>query len=333
MSVNKLLQIGVSVLLLSVIAWRTDAEDWQKVTEAFASLRVDLWLAALAVLGLAQVASAWRWKIFAQAMRFERSVAQFTGFYLIGMYFNLVLPTSVGGDVVRAWYLDGRSGRRLAAFASVFLDRLSGLLVLLIMAGLGVLLSPLEVPAWISWTVGGLCAGAACGLACVFLLVDRVPFARRYAQQVKTLLAICRQPRVLVMTTLLSTVVQVASVALTWLVGMALSLPIPASFYWIMVPLISLLTLLPISVNGMGVREGASAVLLAPWISAGLAYSLSLLWFAVYVAVSLGGGLVYLFGHFPKPEAPAQKVGEDDHHGSLDYHSDQGRAGQYKAAA
>src|SRR5262249_26781431 len=152
----------------------------------------------------------------------------------------------------------------------------------------------------------GLCAGAVFGLAAMILLVDRVPFARRYATQVKTVLAAFRQPRVLIATTLLSTVVQIASVSLAWLVGMALNLQVPGSFYWIMVPLVSLLTLLPISVNGMGVREGATAVLLAPHgITAALAYSLSLLWFAVYVAAGLSGGLVYLFGRFPKPETPA----------------------------
>jgi uncharacterized membrane protein YbhN (UPF0104 family) len=337
MSVNKLLQIGVSVLLLSVIVLRTDADDWRHVVEAFANLRVELWLTALAVLLIAQVASAGRWKIFARTLRFERSLPQFTGFYFIGMYFNLVLPTSVGGDVVRAWYLDGRSGRRMAAFASVFLDRLSGLLVLLAMAGLGVLLSPLAVPAWICWTVAGLCVGAVVGLAAMILLVDRVPYARRYAQQVKTVLAAFREPRVLFATTLLSTIVQVASVSLTWLVGMALNLPIPASFYWIMVPLVSLLTLLPISVNGMGVREGATAVLLAPFVTDVLAYSLSLLWFAVYVAAGLSGGLVYLFGRFPKPGTPAaEKVSgpfSEDDHGPVGRDSDQGRARQFKAAA
>lgn len=332
MSVNKLMQIGVTVALLSIIAWKTDASDWAKLTEAFATLRVELWLAALGVLWAAQVASAWRWKIFARSMRFERSLAQYTGFYMIGMYFNLVLPTSVGGDVVRAWYLDGRSGRRLAAFATVFLDRLSGLLVLLTMAGLGVLLSPLEVPAWICWTIGGVCAGAVGGLTGIILLTDRIPFARRFAPQVKAVLGTFRQPNVLIATTLLSAFVQVAGVTMVWLISMALDLPVPGSFYWIMVPLVSLLTLLPVSVNGMGVREGATVVLLAPWISNVLAVSLSLLWFAVYVAMSLCGGLVYLFGRFSKPEAPADLPAEDDHE-SLDRDSDQGRTGQLRPAA
>ena len=70
----------------------------------------------------------------ARSLEFERPLRHLVGYYFIGMYFSLLLPTSVGGDVVRAWYLDGGTRRRLGAFATVFLDRLSGLIVLLAMA-------------------------------------------------------------------------------------------------------------------------------------------------------------------------------------------------------
>src|SRR5205823_13782081 len=94
----------------------------------------ELWLAALALLALAQVVSAFRWQLLARPLGFRRSLGQYTGFYFVGMYFNLLLPTSVGGDVVRAWYLDGKSGRKLAAFLSVLVDRFSRLLILLFLA-------------------------------------------------------------------------------------------------------------------------------------------------------------------------------------------------------
>ena len=111
----------------------------------------------------------------------------------------------------------------------------------------------------------------------------------------------------------------------------ALHASIPASFYWVFVPMVSLLTLLPISVNGMGVREGGTALLLAPLgVSHDTAVTLAFLWFAVYAATSLLGGIVYLFGGFPKPSSSSQEEGAD---GSVDRDSDQGRAGQPRAAA
>src|SRR5688572_28654914 len=110
-SVNKVIRFAVSAVLLGWIGYGT---DWARVARSFAALRPEWWLAAVATLIAAQVVSARRWQLFARALHFDRSLAQLTGYYLIGMYFNLLLPTSVGGDVMRAWYLDGGSRRKLA---------------------------------------------------------------------------------------------------------------------------------------------------------------------------------------------------------------------------
>ncbi len=326
---SKWLRVAVSAILLSWIAWHT---DWSRVGAAFARLQVELWLAAVGVLIVTQVVSAWRWRLMARRLRFDRGLRQLTSFYFIGMYFNLLLPTSVGGDVVRAWYLDGRSGRRLAAFASVFLDRLSGLMVLLAVACLAVALSPLALPAWMAWSVWSTGAGFVLGLAAL-------PWVARYLgplrrQQVLELLATFRRPKLFAATTALSALVQAANVVLVMLVGRALHVDIPLSYYWVFVPMVSLLTLLPISVNGMGVREGGTALLLAPLgIGHDVALSLALLWFAVFAAASLVGGAVYLFG---RPAHGWQTVGapsEENDHGFIHRDSDQGRARQYRIAA
>src|SRR5205085_475716 len=124
----------------------------------------------LALPARTQLVSTLRWQILARALGVGRPLRQLVGMYFIGMYFNLLLPSSVGGDVVRAWYLDGGSKRRLAAFASVFLDRLSGLLVLLAMACVALVLSPLALPAWVSLFVWGSVAVSLLALAAVPLL-------------------------------------------------------------------------------------------------------------------------------------------------------------------
>jgi uncharacterized membrane protein YbhN (UPF0104 family) len=321
--VSKLIRIGVSAALLTWVASRM---DWPQVGEAFARLRLELWLAAVALLVATQVVSAWRWRIMARSLGFDRPLPHLVGYYFIGMYFSLLLPTSVGGDVVRAWYLDGGSGRRLGAFATVFLDRLSGLIVLLAMACLSVALYPASaLPSWIPWSVWGTCAAIVTGVAALPFLARWMKNGELRAQQVKTVLATLRRPGVLASTTALSAIVQVANVGLVWLVGQALQVPVPASFYWILVPMVSLLTLLPISVNGMGVREGATAILLAPLgIGENAGVTLAFLWFTVFAATSLLGGIVYLFGRFPKPESD---------HEAIDRDPDQGRARQSRAAA
>ena len=333
MSASKLLRVAVSATLLGWLAWQT---DWTSVRRAFATLRAEFWLAALALLIVSQVISALRWRLFARAFRFHHSLPRITGFYFIGMFFNLVLPTSVGGDVVRACYLDGKSGRKLAAFASVFLDRLNGLLVLVTLACTAVCLSPIDLPLWIPLSVAAI---AGCGLLSVAALPVLVRSGRLPEQRVRqlhTMLQLLKEPRTLLAATLLSFFVQAASVSIVWLIGRGLDAPIPAAYYWILVPMVSLLTLLPVSVNGMGVREGGMVLFLAPLgVDQATALTLAFLWFLVYAAGSLLGGVVYLAGAFPKMQAatPGPSAEESRAYGPVAGDSDQGRTGQLGEAA
>ncbi len=339
---NRILRLSVSVALLSWVGWRT---DWAEVQGSFANMRWELWIGAAALLMVTQVISALRWKCYADQLALRRSLRQLTGFYFIGMFFNLLLPTSVGGDVVRAWYLDGKSGNKLVAFASVFLDRLNGLLVLVALACLAVTVAPLDLPPWITWSVWGIAACGALGLVSLQILTrlasqfapDSNSKLRVRLDQIRATLGLLSVPRILATTLALSLFVQAANIVIVWLIGVAIHAPIPAAYYWVMVPMVSLLTMLPVSVNGMGVREKATVLFLAPLgIAEGTALTLSMLWFAVYAAVSLLGGAVYYFGHFPKPVTPAvpadAPVGEVTC-GSIGDHSDEGRTGQHRHAA
>jgi uncharacterized membrane protein YbhN (UPF0104 family) len=320
----KSLKLVVSFGLLSWLAWRT---DWDRIHQALGSLRVEFWLAAVALYAAAQVVSGWRWQLLARPLGFHDSLCQFTAFYFIGMYFNLLLPTSVGGDVVRAWCLDNKSGRRLPAFLSVFIDRLSGLVILLAIACIGVLFCPVTLPGWVHAAVWTMAAGGLLGLLLLPLFqrwtagYDRLS---RLAEGVRFYLS---HARLLLNTALLSILIQVANVVLVWLIGAALQLPVPALYYAIFVPMVTLLTLLPISLNGMGIREGSTVLFLAPFgVADSTALCLAILWFFVLTVVSLGGGIVYFFGYVPRPEVTR-------HYGPIRGHPDQGRAGQSQAAA
>ena len=107
--------------------------------------------------------------------------------------------------------------------------------------------------------------------------------------------------------------------------------------------MVSLLTLLPISMNGMGVREVGTIVFLAPLgIDEDSAKALAFLWFAVHLAVSVLGGLAYMFGHdkgvggLSSEKGPdtlnATEIEEADR-GSVDRYSHQGRTRQLDRAA
>ena len=251
------------------------------------------------------------------------------------MFFNLVLPTSIGGDMTRTWYLVTREGaglprekRQVAGFLSVSGDRLNGLFALIGVAGIAALCCPTPLPSWIWWTVGGLAVGAGAsvaGLPWAGAFLASQPRMRWLAEGTSRYR---NAPRTLLIATLLSFVVQAANVLLACLLGAALGLPVPLAYYGVLAPLVALLALLPISLNGMGLREAGTVVLLAPLgVSAGEAVTLAVLTFAVYAVASFGGGFVLLLGRFPRFE----EVRLDEH--AIGGDSDQGRTGQPSAAA
>jgi uncharacterized membrane protein YbhN (UPF0104 family) len=324
MSVGKKLRLGASVALLAFLAWRT---DWSQVAGTLRQLHWTRWLLGVGLYAATQVVSSLRWQLLARPLGFGQPLVRFVRLYFVGMFFNLVLPTSVGGDVVRAWYLAETTRRRSAAFVSVLLERSSGLLVLIALACLATLYVPPQLPAWIPRGVWFVTAAAFAGVLTFPLAVRASNRLSRFRPVVETARAYLRRPGLLLGTTLLSVVVQLANVVLVWLLGEALGVSVPALYYGVLVPVVTLLTLLPISLNGMGVREGATIFLLAPFqVTAAQALTLAFAWFATFTAASLAGVVFYLMGHFPRVEVRVDDSAVGDH-------PDQGRTGQPAAAA
>jgi uncharacterized membrane protein YbhN (UPF0104 family) len=323
-----------SLILVGLLVWRI---DWRQVASAFAQLEASYWLLALGLYLLTQGVSAARWQIIGHTLGLGGRWRDYLSLYFIGMFFNLVLPTSVGGDVVRAWYLaqqrraagvnrpvdTGRSPLTLA-FLSVLADRVNGLAVLIGVACVATLCCPIPLPGWIVTLVAGMGTACLLGLAVLPLLPwlrQRLPVHPRLTPLLDGAALCLRDRRGLLGVTLLSLVVQLANVVLAWLVGKGLGLPVPPLYYGVLIPLVSILTLLPISLNGMGLREAGTVLLLAPLqISSASAVTLSLLLFAVYTVASLLGGVVYLFGRSPRfsmEAGHADAVGGDPDQGRI----------------
>jgi hypothetical protein len=211
------------------------------------------------------------------------------------------------------------------AFLSVFVDRLSGLLVLLAIAAVATVACPVEMPLWVRGSVWSTVAGAIGGLSMLPWLARHPVFAKRLGpmgSDASRCLAMTLQPGPL----FLSLFVQASNCVLVWLVGLSIGAKVPFAYYTIMVPMVSLMTMVPVSINGLGVREGGVVLFLAPLgVPQGVAVSIAFLWFCAFSAASLLGGLVYLFGRFPRPEVSTNE--------SVGHHSDQGRARQRPAAA
>ncbi len=335
---KKYLRIVGCLALAAVIAWRL---DWQRFGAEFARLDLTWWLIAVGIYLAAQVVSSVRWRLYAGTLGFGGSTLRYLGYYFVGMFFNLALPSSVGGDVARGLYLANQEAgatksRRLEAFVTVFAERISGVLMLVAVACVATPFCPVALPSWVKASVALVGAGALGGVGLLLLIPARFTQGQGIVARLAGVAAVYRSRRRLLLgTALLSFLVQAASVALVAACGAALDLPVPLLYYAVMVPLVTLLTLLPISINGMGVREMGFALFLAPLgVSETAAYGLGLLSFAAGALPALAGGFVIMFGRFPpvaardgtsvEVRANDQPVGGD---------SDQGRARQSRAAA
>jgi uncharacterized protein (TIRG00374 family) len=305
-------------LLLLWLGWRT---DWRQVGHAFATLHWSLWWTSVALIILTQAVSGLRWRLLGLPLGLEQSIARYVGCYFLGMFVGLFLP-SVGGDVVRAWSLAAGPGRRWAALLSVLVDRSTGLLALLVMAVVGVGVCPVKLPVWIGWSICGAAAAAGFGCSAVIWLLHRrghgssslSPSAdpppnasanqraswKNYFREAADAVAIyLGHPRLLVGTSVLAMALQAAQVGTVWLIGVGLDLTVPGLYYCLLVPVVSLLTLLPISISGMGVREASTVLLLAPLrVEGGAALTLAFLWYAAFVVASLVGIGFYLLGDY-----------------------------------
>ncbi len=294
-----LLRTGVSI---SLLAWFASKIDLHSLLYAFLGLSVYAWVIAFLMYLASQVVSSTRWYLLARALDFPGPWSMYLRYYFIGMYFNLFLPTSVGGDVLKVVFISRGESKKLMATYSVLADRLFGLAAMFLLGAGAVLIENGILPSHFEHLLclAGLCAIAILlGLPLVYRVLSSIwPVL---GERLAILLVFWKRPGVLFAAMGLSLVLQALGMGAVTLLAKAMGLRPPMAFYFAAFPLVAILTLLPISLNGIGIREGGFIYFLGlKGISAEKAITLSLSFFAVQVLAALIGGLVYTFGSHKK---------------------------------
>ena len=307
------IKLAVSGGLIAYFLTRIHIE---RFVHTFASADYSYIGLALVVYLCAQVISALRWFTLVRPLGIETPFKDVLRYYLIGMFFNLFAPGTVGGDVSRVYYLvqdeqahaNGRSVTTVHATISVLMDRAIGMVVLVWLGAAGLLLFPdYAVP----HTVRIVALLFALGLIIAALLT---PLLRRFLPEdghqlvVKLRLALRSyrtQWRALTDATFLSVLVHLIQAGMHVLMGRALGLDVPFSFCIIVYPLVGTFSAIPISLNGLGLREGGYLYLLAViGIGSEKGVAFGLLLFLIVALDSLIGGVLFLLQRQPRP-APA----------------------------
>lgn len=302
------LRVGVTAALMAV-ALR--GVEWPKLVGLFGTIDWRWWAAGFATGLVVQVIAAVRWALLARPIGFPFSIGLFVWRFFEGAFFSLCLPTSIGGDVVKAYRLSDSTPGRLLAGCTVLADRLAGLAALGVLAGAAVIGK--ERSLGLVATLGVGAALLATVLAVIWLAVgslDRLlavfpePHAAR--QFISRLLPYQMRPSLMTRAVAWSLIVQMGGSVAVAFVARGLGVSLPLSVWFAVVPLIALAMVLPISISGVGVREGGLAFLLAPaGVPAEQAVAIGLLWFLTTIANGLIGGLLFLLDRRPSHQVPA----------------------------
>lgn len=263
-----------------------------------------LLLAAIAgatgLLIVSQAVAALRWKIVLSDDRLPW--IYLFRLYIIGSFFGLFLPTSVGGDALRALATARSSARAGRAMASVLIDRGFGVVATFVYAGLGLILAPESLAVLNGDAVSSRAPGlAVSGLALaatgvgVLILRRSARVLALWHEGIATLGDLARSPRRLGRVSALALVSQGLIVLLWYTLARGMNFALPTSTFLWAVPLVTLSALLPVTFSGLGVREGVWLVLLAgSAIPQADVVAFSLLYFVCNLLVGVTGGILFV---------------------------------------
>lgn len=313
-----LLGIG---LLLGLLLWKDNAKH---LIELFSTFKIEYFIALLILeLGL-NIISSVKWYLFLNDRGINVSQLRLLGLYLIGKFFNNFLPGTIGGDVARAYILGREINSQSISAASVFLERVTGVIGLALLVGLLSLLNlKLVANPLISLAVIAAILGCGVGIALFYWppakilllkMVSFMPFVNKLSPKIERLISAIEHFRHRYSLLFLSLIYSVSFYLLaSVLVYVAcLSIGFKPIFLDIVVitPVIMLLTIIPVSPNNIGWWEWCFTVLLAhAGATAAQGLAVALILRAVALCISLVGGVQLLYQR-PKIPTPTQLSSE-----------------------
>jgi len=299
-------KIAVSLGLIGLILTRIDLSE---LLSSLGDVRTGLLALAFSLHSIGLLLSAARWHILLGIQRIDFSFRDTLLIYWIGSFFNAFLPTSMGGDVVKGYIASKRDGRMIEVYSTIILERGAGVLVLIAIAGLGFI--------WLHGISFGTSLLTLALLVTGILLLGGMWIRKgRWGlseskigeggangwiwRAWRSILRYGQYKRKLCWILLLSLLLQINVVLYYFLIASALEIELSFFYFCLYIPPILILTMLPVSIGGIGVRETAFLLFFG---SLGLTLtkviSLSLWSYFLALLANLGGGVIYSFYRTP----------------------------------
>jgi len=285
------LKLAISALSLYLVFSKTDIN---KVFSILKSVGPFYFLIAASLYVVSQFVSSVRWKLLLPEKFMLRRLFSL---YMIGGFFSSFLPGVIGGDVVKAYYLNKDAKKISLTLASVFMDRYLGYVSLMI---IGIAAFPFSMRFFgasvYKWAMPLIFISFIAGSFLFFGL----QLGRRFkvvAEFYEYFVSLKERKDVMFKAVMLSLFIQAIGITTVAMLAWAMGQDIPVLLLFAFLPIVITITSLPISISGLGVREGSFVVLLGMiGVKPEAATSLSLSWFFSSVLGSLPG-LVAYFRH------------------------------------
>ncbi len=281
-----------------------------------------------------------RWKLLLRVQSIHIGFWPALRLHFLGIFYNNCLPSAVGGDLLRAWYVTTHTDKKLEAALSVFVDRFVGISGMILMATICYWLIPVEGQQdgqqlflkfdlldkltkywWVPALILLIMVVALGGLIMVSktraLLVKAFNFLRNRGLALvgrvhKAMVVYYRHKIAMLLALVLTFICQGAIIIGMWLVGRDLGIQCPAKYYFVFFPVAWIIGALPISIGGLGIWEGVLILLFASVaVERDQAQALALVHRALWLFGSFPGVIIHLCGaHLPKDFSVDYQDGE-----------------------
>lgn len=304
-----LITLGKSIVSAALIYWILRGTHFREIFAAMSKANIWLLVLSFSLHFIGFYVSALRWQTLLRAQNVETNIFYLIKSYIVAVFFNHFLPSTVGGDTVRA-YDSYRAGKnKTDAVTVIFVDRFLGISALMFYALIATFFAhniTQRIPYLYLWVILGA-MGMAFIIWIIFLpsrkllkLVERIhiPFSRKLQRILEKIIEgfwkFKGQKKVLVKALGYSFVLQANVVLYYFLISVALDFHIPLYNFFLIVPLSIFIMMMPISINGIGLRENAFFFFLASFgIARPEAVAFAWIEYGILLLQGVLGGIVY----------------------------------------
>ncbi len=282
-------KLAISSTLLYIVLSKTGTKQ---VFLILKGMSLPAFITAISLYIFAQFISTLRWKLLLPGVL---RIRKLFSLYMIGAFFNTLLPGVIGGDAIKGFYLYQATGKGSLAFASIFMDRYLGFMAL-------IAISTIVFPFGYKYLQGSHMEWLLPFTVLSFIIASLLIFGLRLGKRIQILSsfydyfhAYRNQRGVIGKAILLSVLVQFSGFFAVYILALGIGQNIPFLACLTFLPLIILFTTIPVSISGLGVREGAFVLFFGLiGIKPEVATAISLSWFVSITAGSLLGLIEYI---------------------------------------